>query len=284
MKRSKSRQRSSMRLLSRSIILFGLFFILTPVFSNTERFFLALFDFDDFGGEIVRDDYLRENQSWVYPKSALVFALLKVTEEQNSASACTNNVCFQYSAIHPTIDDVIILGRASERFCGLSVIRKIDPLPNSGFLISYDAPALKKCFDMIFSFRTGSIRGKTIKKIYEEKAQKWFRRRIELTRLILTKSTLLSDLAAEYEFAARSNPDFNGTYASWTMASKFGCSVLDPAQNFNKTSGIECDDRWIGMLARRKIDGTLPVLLDILNSVMREFDPEEFEKGALRWP
>lgn len=101
-----------------------------------------------------------------------------------------------------------------------------------------------------------------------------------MTRFLINARSQFLKISNQYEKQSQSDPNFSGAEYSIKTAQEFGCTQTDP-KTFQVIPGMECDERWLGMLIRRRIDGSLPAILEILNQILKEFYKEEFSRGKL---
>ncbi|MCG6168685.1 hypothetical protein [Leptospira sanjuanensis] len=250
-------------------------------FAKESKFSASL---QDFIGRSKQDplwEFLGNDPSWMFAKSALVFALLEESGFSLNASRCNNPICFQDALLHWNFEDAKILGSATQTLIGVSLITKIEKLPNGSFFVFYNPSGIVLLFKKILDDRDSYLRNPNMQKIYDAEVKQWFRNKISIIREIMQNKERFRKIAVEYRNAAFNRADFNGAETSRKIAEELVCSKYEFKLSIDPDKK-ECDERWIGMLIRRQIDGTLPTILSIINRFLFVFDSEEHARGVLK--
>jgi hypothetical protein len=225
-------------------------------------------------------------RSWIYPKGIIIYSLLKYTNLRIKASRCNDNVgCFEYELLHLNMHDVRIINAAARSLTSLDLVKSIDMTPAGSYLVQYSPSGIEALYNNLHEIGRRSLSDKQIQSKYDADLKEWLRPHLELTRTMLSKPALLRQVAEEYKQKALNDRDFNGTAESFEISKRFGCRYPVPDLTTGTVSEVDessrCDERWVGMIVRRYIDGSLPVVLNIMNDFLLKYDSEEYSKGTL---
>ncbi|PJZ29228.1 hypothetical protein [Leptospira kmetyi] len=250
-------------------------------FAKESKFSSSLEDFINKSKQDSVWEFIGKDPSWMFAKSALIYAILEESTSRLSASDCNNPICFQNELLHWNVDDAKVLGSATQALTGVSIVAKVEKLPNGSFFVSYNSHGLILLFKKIFDDRDSHLKSMNLQKSYDTNVKFWFRNKVSMIREIMQNKDKFRNFVREYRNSAYNNSDFDGTAMSLKIADELVCSkyelrlATDPEKK-------ECDERWIGMLVRRQIDGSLPAILSIINRLLFALDPEEYARGVLK--
>ncbi|WP_061244871.1 hypothetical protein [Leptospira noguchii] len=261
------------------VVLFIVFFGFAG-FTKESKFSSSLQDFIARSKQDSVWEFMGKDPSWMFVKSALVYALLEESGFRLSASDCNNTFCFQNTLLHWSFEDAKILGSATQALTGISIVTKIEKLPNGSFFVFYNSSALILLFKKILDDRDSYLRSSNIQKTYDADVKQWFRNKVSIIREIMQNKERFRKIVGEYR-ATVSRSDFDGAETSHKIADELVCSKYEFKLAIDSEKK-ECDERWIGMLVRRQIDGSLPALLSVINRFLFVFDPEEYAQGVLK--
>ncbi|XDD51297.1 hypothetical protein AB3N59_05910 [Leptospira sp. WS92.C1] len=226
-------------------------------------------------------EFAGKDPSWMFAKSALIYAILEESNLRLNASDCNHSFCFQNALLHWNVEDAKILGSATQVLTGVSIVKKIEKLPNGSFFVFYNSSGLILLFKKILDDRDSYLRSKNMQTLYDANVKHWFRNKVSIIREIMKNKEQFRNSVRAYQNAVFHSSDFDGAIMSRRIAEELVCSkyefrlAIDPEKK-------ECDERWIGMLIRRQIDGSLPTLLSIIHRFLFVLDSEEYARGALK--
>jgi hypothetical protein len=183
-----------------------------------------------------------------------------------------------------------VLAEAQDRDANLDGFRDLFPgvLPKTfvpGQLIRYDAKALDSLFKRLYVRPDATVAGLSARRIYDGVFAAWIRSVVK--DLVAVLETLAADqldaLARRYERAA-GEEGFHGPAWLADQAERVG---LAPPQAAPEDEAFSTDPATrrttvMGVVLRRRIDGTLPVLLEGLKTVLRDYDPDTFASSGTR--
>ncbi len=140
----------------------------------------------------------------------------------------------------------------------------------------YNAIALKAAFDKLYQNPTGTYKGIGLQKIYNLTMKNYVRDVTGVIVDIMAKKTIWDAEAKRFLQQATTNPEFDGgSFAYETYVKILG-------ENYPK----EClghPGNMISTMLRRQCDGSLPTLLLCLKTVLKDYDPEFYNKVALKF-
>ena len=93
--------------------------------------------------------------------------------------------------------------------------------------------------------------------------------------LILKDKEKFEKIAKEYLEKAQKDKDFNGITATNEYRENYFPDLEFKCKNYNATNAV---NRLLGIMLRRQADGTLPIILNMLKTVLKDYDKETFEK------
>ena len=129
-------------------------------------------------------------------------------------------------------------------------------------LVAYNPAALSAAFRRLYVKPTDSLCDEQAQAVYDRVFRGWIRSSARILQQLTDKENgrWLPRVAAAYEQAALTNPAFDGTQTTGKLANEAG---IDSYQ----------DERLVGLIVRRQIDGTLPTIREILAAVLKDYDP-----------
>jgi hypothetical protein len=184
--------------------------------------------------------------------------------------------CYSYAIINMSSNDLEILERSFKKIFGVALISKKIEI-NTGnkerhpYFIFYNPSGLLAAFDKIYIkpdtivFKTGA------QEVYNKLFKKYLREKTLKIKKILSHPEKLEKLSAVY-YKKATTTVFNARQYLNSHIGKFGL----------KRNSM--DDRLFGMIVRRKIDKSLPVVIRIINRIIRDYDPEFYNDNKLQGP
>lgn len=131
-------------------------------------------------------------------------------------------------------------------------------------LISYDVAGLQAAFDALYVKPVQTIGGVPAKLVYDSLFKGFVAQKAEWVAHVLAKRPQLAAAARDY-VARSAQPGFDG----WAVADAFA-KTLPPSGRG--------EVRLVGTLIRRQADGTLPVLVRMLRTILSDYDPQTFQR------
>lgn len=130
---------------------------------------------------------------------------------------------------------------------------------NDHGLKRYDKNSIESVFDKLYLKPESSIAGVKVSIVYQLLFKEFVTREANATAEILARKDFVETKSKEY-VALASKAGFEGSEYQWKLAKELGGS-------------LESEPRLIGTLLRRRADGTLPSLLKMLRTILRDYDP-----------
>ncbi|MES2775921.1 MAG: hypothetical protein V4722_17225 [Bacteroidota bacterium] len=134
----------------------------------------------------------------------------------------------------------------------------------------FKSDALKAAFDQLYKKPTEDFDGFALQKIYDIAAKDYFRSCATVIADVMKKKPMFIQLAMDYKRQATTVKNFYGPSASGKAEEKLLGKDYTPNADCMKYGA----DRIVGMMMRRHIDGSLPVLLTCVKTVLKDYDPE----------
>jgi hypothetical protein len=131
-------------------------------------------------------------------------------------------------------------------------------------LVAYDPAAIQAAFDRVYPKPSALLGGVPAQKVYDLLFKDWVEGRAEVLADALGRPGLLADRAQEYRTATAA-AGFNGPGFAYDLARKL-------------EGPLKHEERFLGMLLRRQLDGTLPTIVGCLRRVLRDYDPATFRR------
>jgi predicted lipid-binding transport protein (Tim44 family) len=154
-----------------------------------------------------------------------------------------------------------ILDRASKKLFGKPLSR--GPLAPGG-LHAYDSAGLRAAFDALYPAPHERLGGVRAQAVYDAVFKAFMKRQAEEMAALLDRPEILDAKAREYAERA-SGPDFDGAQYQGALVSELKMPDVS-------------DGRLLGMMLRRRLDGTLSVVVTLLRTVIKDYDPELFQR------
>ncbi len=152
--------------------------------------------------------------------------------------------------------------RAFKDLTGLPLVKK-KLVKNSQTLNQYNPAAIKAAFGLIYLSPSTEVGGVRAQAAYDTLFKTFVRREANAIALLLERPTLARDAKAFVNHSL-DVPD-DATTEQWKLAKNFGGPLAD-------------EPRLIGMILRRQYDGTLPQVITILRTILKDYDREAFKQ------
>ena len=129
--------------------------------------------------------------------------------------------------------------------------------------------ALQAAFDKLYKKPEATFEGVAMQKIYDNALQSEFRAMANVVTEVNKKKAAFLKEAAAYKTKALTDAKFDGQDFSEKASERL----------LGKDDGTaECigyyKSRVVGIMLRRQVDGSLPVLLNCMNTMLKDYDPE----------
>ena len=226
-------------------------------------------------GATVRPEFYK---SWNVLRSALSAATITVAQTPEAEQpgyhlACMQakvpTMCYSYWMIQWTIVDLHKYDAVYQRLFGAKLVREVreyksgTEIRGAPAFVAYDGRALEIAFRKLYVKPEKMLCGESAQTLYDRIFRQWVRDSAQVLKRALEQDggRWLPDAARRYEEQALSDPQFNGTEFSGSLASELG---YGPWEN----------ERLVGLIVRRARDGSLPAIQKILTTLLSDYDPE----------
>ncbi len=98
---------------------------------------------------------------------------------------------------------------------------------------------------------------------------------VDVMAFILKDKKKFEKIAKEYLNKAQKDKNFNGITATNEYRETYFSDLEFKCKNYSATKAM---NRLLGIMLRRQADGTLPIILNTLKTVLKDYDKETFEK------
>ncbi len=136
----------------------------------------------------------------------------------------------------------------------------------------YDKNGVQAAFDKLYVKPTEDFEGYSMKKLYDLTAKEYMRDFTKLMVYLMNKKPLFIKISADYLAKAKADKNFKPRNVCPGYMKQLFPKELD-AKQFTAFQG-EIYESTLGSLIRRQCDGTMPVLLNCLKTVLKDYDPE----------
>ncbi len=181
--------------------------------------------------------------------------------------------CYSYAIINMSSNDLEILERSFKKIFATELISKKIKMKTENderhpYFIFYNPSGLLTAFDKIYVKPDTLIFNVRAQEVYDKLLKKYLREKTGKINKILSHSEGLEKIAAVYYKKAITTTFNAREYLNYHIR-KFG---------LGKDS---LDERLFGMVIRRKIDKSLPVVIKIINRVLKDYDGEFYKENKL---
>lgn len=147
--------------------------------------------------------------------------------------------------------------------------------------INYKAAGVQAVFDKLYVKPDGKMQGYLWQEIYNATAKEYVR---DITRVIvkaMANKPQFENFAKQYLQQAMSKADFNGLEFIY----KTGETLLTDLKWQSSSGWAMYPDKYIvlGVVLRRQADGSLPVLLKCLKTLLKDYDTEFYNQMATQF-
>lgn len=211
--------------------------------------------------------------SFSYFRTAFIHAISKIGgRDIPSLGKCGNNFCYIYNSLHLDREDMKVMDSIIKEKFQIAFIRRFEKTKmDNSFFTYYNGAGIRYLFDRLYIGPKAEILGFSAKDLYHFSFRTYLRNRLEILQAMVSDPKRLDSWTKDYKLRSDSDPMFTGTLYTQDVA----VSVCG-SKNY-------CDHRFVGMILRRNMDGTLPTVRNILRKITLDYDPELFEQfsGAL---
>jgi hypothetical protein len=143
---------------------------------------------------------------------------------------------------------------------GVPLVKKRERLANlDEYWIFFNPKALKVLFKKSYLKPNNNFDGYSLQALYDYMLRDFVRKQARLFAEILGQKALFEKLAEDYYTKAKADKKFNGRDFCIEAAKRMGG-----------------DAQTVGTLLRRQVDGTLPVIVNLLKKIIEDYDKELF--------
>ncbi len=133
----------------------------------------------------------------------------------------------------------------------------------------FNGKAFSAAFKILYKKPDNKFEGMVLQKIYNATLKDYDRDAGNAISHILSNKKLFKQIADEYLAKAKSDTSFNGvSYINKAADTLIGKTL------YKQLTCMDASNRLLGIMLRRQIDGTLPVLLTNFKTVLKDYDPE----------
>lgn len=140
----------------------------------------------------------------------------------------------------------------------------------------YSGVGIQAVFNKLYQKPTTLFKGIGLQKIYNASSKQYMRNATDIVVAIMANKTVWDAQVKKYQLQVTTNPEFYmDEFAQETFTKIFGEKEMP-----------ECGPyaiRMIGSMLRRAGDGSLPTLMTLLKTVLKDYDPEYYNKVALKF-
>ena len=131
----------------------------------------------------------------------------------------------------------------------------------------YSAVGLQAAFEKLYQAPSGTFHGYSLQKIYDASVKKYVHDITMTVVKVMAKRLEFEQYAKQYLQQATTRADFEGQ--------EFGNNVTEKLLGKSAGDCIDAENqtRIVGIMLRRQCDGSLPVLLSSLKTVLKDYDP-----------
>ncbi len=171
-----------------------------------------------------------------------------------------------------------LIDRVFIRLFGMKLIQRQISIPSpyedtpQTNLLSYNPRALKKAFDRLYVKPDQIILGQKAQILYDVIFKSYIALTARHVARVLSVKGFLQKQADSYRTQAQKDPDFNG----YDFAYQAETELMEKTELYAKTDE-RINPRLLGTLIRRAGDNTLPVLLQCLERILRDYDPMAYD-------
>lgn len=163
---------------------------------------------------------------------------------------------------------------------GVNPIAKIIPDANKSKekgLRFFDNKALETIFNKLYAKPTTKIKGTevTYQKIYDISLKEYVADMANTMALILKDKKQFEKMAKDYLNRLQKEKDFNGITVTNEYRETYFPEMEFKCKNYSATNAV---NRLLGIMLRRQIDGTLPIVLNTIKTALKDYDKATFEK------
>jgi hypothetical protein len=143
-------------------------------------------------------------------------------------------------------------------------------------ITQYNGLGIQAVFNKLYQKPTTSFKGIGLQKLYNASSKQFLRDATDIVVGIMSKKTIWDAEVKRYMQQVTTNPEFYmDDFASETFTKIFGEKEMAECAPYA--------NRMIGTMLRRAGDGSLPTMIPLLKTVLKDYDPEYYNKVALKF-
>lgn len=141
----------------------------------------------------------------------------------------------------------------------------------------FNALGINTAFSKLYQKPTGTFQGIGLQKLYNLTMKSYVRDMTNVIVKVMANKPGFEAQARQYMLKATTDPEFDGISFSSEATTKL-------AANLNQEClGEYYPSRVVGIMLRRQCDGSLPMLLSCLKTVLNDYDPGFYKQVALKF-
>jgi hypothetical protein len=146
-----------------------------------------------------------------------------------------------------------------------------------GEIVQYDAKGIQAVFNKLYQKPSASFKGIALQRLYNINVKEYARGTVDILVAINFRKSVWDKQVQAYLKEVSTDPDFEMR----DFAYETHLRIFNEEKIISTCSPDEID--LIGTMLRRAGDGTLPVLITCLKTVLKDYDSEYFSKNASRF-
>lgn len=137
----------------------------------------------------------------------------------------------------------------------------------------FNGKAFSAAFKILYKKPGDEFQGLVLQKIYDATLKDYDRDAGNAISHILSDKKLFKQLADDYLAKAKTDTSFDGV----SFTNKAADTLIGKAV-YSQLKCMDASNRLVGIMLRREIDGTLPILLANFKAILKDYDPEYYTK------
>jgi hypothetical protein len=147
---------------------------------------------------------------------------------------------------------------------------------NPMFIYQYSGVGVQAVFNKLYQKPTATFKGIGLQKLYNVSSKQYLRDATDIIIAIMAKKPIWDAEVKRYLQQVTTKEDFYmGDFAGETYTKIFGEKEMPECAPYA--------NQMIGSMLRRGGDGSLPTLILTLKTVLKDYDPEYYNKVALKF-
>ncbi len=141
----------------------------------------------------------------------------------------------------------------------------------------FSGAALQAAFNKLYQQPTGLFQEIGLQKIYDATLKNYVRETTNVIVKVMSNKPAFEAMAKKYMIKATTDPQFDGIDFSNQATQKLVAKLSQECLNDYH------DYRIVGAMLRRQCDGSLPMLLSCLKTLLKDYDPGFYKQVALKF-